>query len=227
MKTLTLSVTIVLMLTSGLFAQSDDIRAIGADMLAALSGDTERFERGMLALEALMAKTPDDPSLMVLHGNGVFARSGIAFQKGDIANAMKLWQASLDEMAKAVEMASDNVFVRARRGVPLIAASRSTPPAMGAPLTKLAVEDFEKVLQLREKDQTLAQLSLHQRGELLTSLADGWNRLGDRDKARGYFERITRELKGSIYDQKAQAWLDNKPETKNAAYFACSGCHLK
>ena len=28
---------------------------------------------------------------------------------------------------------------------------------------------------------------MHQRGELLTGLADGWNRLGNKEKARVYF----------------------------------------
>ena len=101
------------------------------------------------------------------------------------------------------------------------------PPEMAKPLTQLAVEDFEKVLEIREKEQTLAQRSTHQRGELLTGLADGWSRLGNTDKARGYFERITRDMKGTIYEQKAKAWLENMPEAKAVEYFACSGCHVE
>jgi hypothetical protein len=228
MKTLTLSVVAVLVLAGGLLAQiPEDVRSVSADMFGALTGDVERFERGMRTLESLVVKNPGDARLKVLYGTGVFARSGAAFQKGDAATAMKLWQASLDTMAEAVRMAPDDVFVRGRRGVVLISASRAMPTAMAGPLTQLAVEDFGKVLEVREKEQTLPQRSLHQRGELLTGLADGWSRLGDRDKARGYFERITRELKGTTYEQKAQAWLDDRPDAKAAEYFACSGCHLE
>ena len=142
---------------------------------------------------------------------------------------MKLWQRSMDEMAQAVEMAPDNIFVRARRGVVLISASRSSamPPAMAKPLIQLAVEDFQRVLEIREKDQTLSQRSTHQRGELLTAIADGSNRLGNPDKARAYFERIASDLKGTVYEQKANAWLENKPEAKAVDYFACSGCHVQ
>ena len=227
MKTLTMNVMFVLLLAGGLLAQEpEDVRRISADMFGALTGDTERFERGMRALESLLARNPGDPRLKVLYGTGVFARSGTAFQKGDAAAAMKLWQSSLETMAQAVEMAPDDVFVRGRRGVILISASRAMPAAMAGPLTRLAVEDFGKVLEIREKGNTLAGRSLHQRGELLTGLADGWSRLGDRDKARGYFERITRDLKGTSYEQKAQAWLDDRPETKAPEYFACSGCHV-
>jgi hypothetical protein len=227
MKLMTISLLTILILSSGLSAQRrEDIRA---DMMAILKGDTESFERGMQGLEALMAKNPADAELKVLHGTGIFARSGKAFEKGDIQTAITLWRSSLDEMSQAVEMAPENVFVRARRGVILISASRSItmPEAMQKPLTQTAVDDFEKVLAIREKDQTLAGRSPHQRGELLTGLADGWNRLGNPEKARTYFERVTRELKGTVYEQKARAWLEGKPEAKTADYFACSGCHVE
>jgi len=228
MKIMTTSLIAVLLLAGGLLAQRPpELRTAARDLLGALNGDTERFERGMQVLDSLLAKYPNDPEVKVLHGNGVFARSGQAFQKGDMQNAMKLWQSSLDEMAEAVKMAPDNIYVRARRGVLLISASRAMPAAMAGPLTKLAVEDFEKVLETREREQTLAQRSTHQRGELLTGLADGWNRMGNDGKARGYFERITRDLKGTIYEQKAKAWLDDKAEAKASDYFACTGCHVE
>jgi tetratricopeptide (TPR) repeat protein len=231
MKNTTMSLIVALLLGGGLLAQEPplDIRSAGRDLLGALTGDSEKFERGMRTLESLLAKNPDDPALKVLHGNGVFARSGQAFEKGDTQNAMKLWQSSLNEMATAVDMAPNNIFVRARRGVLLISASRSTsmPAAMAKPLIQLAVEDLEKVLEVREKEQTLAQRSTHQRGELLSGLADGWNRLGNTDKAHGYFERITRDLKGTVYEQRANAWLQDKSEAKAVDYFACSGCHTE
>jgi tetratricopeptide (TPR) repeat protein len=230
MKTLTMSLIITLLLAGGLSAQqTSDLRTAGMDLLAAMKGDTERFERGMQTLDAALAKNPDDPNVKVLHGNGVFARSGLAAQKGDMQGAMKYWQLSMEEMAQAVAMAPDNIFVRARRGVVLISAARSTdiPRQMAAPLLQTAVQDFEKVLEVREKNRTLAQQSNHKRGELLTAIADGWNQLGQPEKARTYFERITNDMKGTVYEQKAEAWLENKPEAKAVDYFACTGCHVE
>ena len=83
--------------------------------------------------------------------------------------------------------------------------------------------------QLMESAQEprFAELGVHPRGELLTGLADGWSRLGNNDKARGYFERIATELKGTVYEQKAKAWLEDKPEAKKPGFFNCSGCHVK
>jgi hypothetical protein len=186
-----------------------------------------RFERGMKTLDELLSQNPNNLEAKVLHGNGVMVRAGEAFKTGDVANATKLWQTGLDEMAQTVAAAPDNVFVRARRGVFMITASRNMPPEMSKPLLENAVADFGKVLQLREADNTLSTRTVHQRGELLTGLADGWDRLGDKEKARGYFERIVKDMKGTGYDERANAWLEHKPEAKAADFFACGGCHVE
>jgi hypothetical protein len=207
--------------------QPDEVKSLRGDMFAVLTGDVPRFERGMRTLEALLLKAPTDPQLRVLHGTGVFARAGQAFQQGDTAGGMRLFQASLDEMAEAVKTAPDDLLVRGRRGVVLIAASRAMPAAMASSLTRLAVDDFERVLDIRERNQTFARGSLHQRGELLTGLGDGANRLGDHARARTYFERIAGEMPDTIYGTRAAAWLAGKPETMSAEYFGCSGCHVE
>ena len=229
MKTITISMVVMLTLVAAIAGAQTSVtlRSAGSDLLAGLTGDMVRFERGMRTLEEILSKNPDNLEAKVLHGNGVMARAGEAFKTGDIPNATKLWQAGLDEMAQAVDAAPDNIFVRARRGVFMITASRNTPPQMAKPLLEIAVADFGRVLEIREKEHTLAERSVHQRGELLTSLADGWDRMGDKEKARGYFERIVKDLKETVYEQRAKAWLENKPEAKAADFFACSGCHVE
>ena len=143
------------------------VRSAGTDLLAGLVGDMVRFERGMSTLDEILSKNPNDMEAKVLHGNGVMARAGEAFKVGDNAKAIQLWQSGLDEMAQAVQAAPENVFVRARRGVFMISASRSTPPQMAKSLLETAVADFGKVLEIREKEPTLGERSVHQRGELL------------------------------------------------------------
>ena len=231
MKTITIGVVamVTLLALAAVVGAQDPgtVRSAGTDLLGGLVGDMVRFERGMRTLDEILSKNPNDIEAKVLHGNGVMARAGEAFKVGNNEKAMQLWQSGLDEMAQAVDAAPDNLFVRARRGVFMISASRSTPPQMAKPLLETAVVDFGKVLEIREREHTLAERSVHQRGELLTSLADGWDRLGDKEKARGYFERITKDLKGTVYEQRANAWLENKPEAKAADFFACTGCHVE
>jgi hypothetical protein len=124
-----------------------------------------------------------------------------------------------------VNSAPSNIAVLIPRAASLIAMSRFTPPQFSTPILQTAVANYEKVLKIQEP--AFAQLSAHSKGELLMGLADGWNRLGNAEKAKQYFTRMKSELPGSIYERKAQAWLENRPESKSPEFFNCSGCHVK
>ena len=220
------SIAALAVLTAGLtVAQERFDMIVRQDFFSGFAGNEEALQRGMKVTEDTLAKDPNHAEARVWHGTGVLFSSGRAFQKGDRQNGMKLWQLGLAEMEQAVRMAPDNVGVIIPRGASLITATRFMPPDLGRPALETGVADFEKVLKLQEP--RFSQLGVHPRGELLTGLADGWRRLGNEDKARAYFERIALELKGSAYEQKARAWLDNKPEAKAPAFFNCSGCHVK
>src|SRR5580765_191310 len=150
MKTITISMVAMVTLfalAAVVGAQSPGtVRSAGIDLLAGLKGDMVQFERGMRTLEEILSRNPNDLEAKVLHGNGVMARAGEAFKTGDAAKATELWQSGLDEMAQAVAAAPDSLFVRARRGVFMISASRATPPQMAKPLLETAVADFGRVL---------------------------------------------------------------------------------
>jgi hypothetical protein len=85
--------------------------------------------------------------------------------------------------------------------------------------------DYEKVLKLQR--DYYKSLSLHQRGELLSGLAEGWYGLGETNKSVEYLMRLTNDCAGSAYSKNAGSWLQsmatktqNKPET-----LTCIGCH--
>lgn len=227
MKKITMSVVVVLVTFSMVFAQQrfDSLRA--KDFQAAFSGSREAFENLMQIIDEALASNPKNAMAKVTHGIGLLRRSGDAAQKSDFQASLKLFEAGISEMEQAVQLAPDNVAVRIPRGASLIAASRMMPASMGKPLLETGVSDFERVLTMQEQDKTFSKLGTHQRGELLTGLADGWNRVGNNDKARAYFERIVKELDGTVYQKRAQAWLDDKPESKAPTFFACTGCHVE
>jgi hypothetical protein len=63
-RTMSISLIAMLLFTSALLAQLPaELQALRADMLAVLTGDTQRFERGMNTLEAMLAKNPKDPGI--------------------------------------------------------------------------------------------------------------------------------------------------------------------
>ena len=75
------------------------------------------------------------------------------------------------------------------RGAVLLEASRTLPDADQAKaLLATGVADYEKTLALQA--QYFKYLSEHSCGELLFGLAEGQHRLGARDKARLYFDRL-------------------------------------
>lgn len=217
--------TVVLMFAcSVIWAQERFDKLVRSDFFAGFAGDSKAFERAMSKTEETLAKNPKHAEAKVWHGAGVFFRSALAFEKGDYQNGLTLWQRGLGEMEAAVKLEPDKVSVLIPRGATLITSSRFAPPDHAKPILATGVADFEKVLKIQEP--FFSTLPVHARGELLIGLADGWNRLGDKEKAKRYFERITRDLKGSTYEQKAEVWLEGKPETKSHEFFNCAGCHL-
>ena len=190
-------VATLVVLTAGLgLAQQLQQRfdmVVRQDFFAGFAGNREAFARAMKVTEDTLAKDPNHSEARVWHGAGILASSGQAFQKGDPQNGVKLWQQGLDEMEQAVRQAPNNVAVVIPRGATLISATRSAPPDFGRAALQIGVADFERVLKIQEPQ--FSQLGLHPRGELLTGLADGWSRLGNNDKARGYFERIKPALR--------------------------------
>ena len=110
-------------------------------------------------------------------------------------------------------------------GAVLLEVSRSFPdPVEAKTLLATAVADYEKVLVLQAP--YFKYLSEHARGELLFGLAEGLHRLGDRARARMYFERLTGEVKDSMYGKMADAWLQD-PTGATARQSGCAGCHKK
>ena len=195
---------------------------VRADFFAGYQGDAARLERGMARCDEELAKNPDHAEALVWRGGGFMFLAGQAFQAGDTQKGMQLWQRGLGEMNRAVALAPDDVGVRIPRGALLFEISRHAPPAQGTPLIKLALDDFERSLQIQEKDGYFSKLSSHAKGELLFGLADGWARSGDQQKAREYFARLTKEATESGRVQYASAWLDGKPP---ASPGSCTGCH--
>jgi hypothetical protein len=174
MKAITTSITAVLIMTGIALAQQrfDSLRV--KDFQAGFAGDSEAFEALMTIIDEALVENPKNARAKVAHGIGIFRRAGDALQKGDMQASAKLYQAAIDEMEDAVQLEPDNIAVRVPRGAALITASRFMPAPMARPLLESGLSDFEQVLRLQEQEQTFSKRSAHQRGELLTGLADGW-----------------------------------------------------
>lgn len=193
------------------------------DFFAGLGGDAARLDRAMKRSEDELAKNPRHAQALVWHGSGLSFRAGQAARRGDLVAAAELSRRGREEMNEAVTLAPTDVVVLILRGVTLTAAARVIPdPAQARAALETAVGDFESTLKIQVP--IFKDLGEHPRGELLGALADGWYRLGDEDRARGYLGRIVAELLGSPYSDVAQKWLAQKP-LRGGPGLTCVGCH--
>jgi tetratricopeptide (TPR) repeat protein len=192
------------------------------DFFAGFTGNQEALDRGMKACEATLAADPKNAEAMVWHGSGLYFAAGQAFRSGDQQKGMDLWTRGLKEMQTAVDLAPDSVGVRIPRGAVLLTGSRFAPPDMAKPLIEQGVSDYQRAFDM-QKDH-LATLGSHPRGELLFGLAEGYGRLGDEAKAREYFDLILKDLPGTAYAKRANAWMEAK--SLPVEQTRCVGCHV-
>ena len=195
------------------------------DFFAGLRGDTARLERAMKVCEELLAKNPKHAEALVWHGAALLLQAGQAFQRGEPDTARTLSSRGVSEMEAAINMAPADPGVLVPRGAVLSAAARNVgvrDPERAKAFLSTAVGDYEKAVAAQTP--SFPQMSEHARGELLGGLADGWQRLGDEDRSRGYLTRMVAELTGSPYADAAKKWLEHKP-MKSGPSLTCVGCH--
>lgn len=199
---------------------------VRADFFAGLAGDRARFERAMKLCEETLAQNPRHAEALVWHGAGLVFLAGQAFRRSDNESGRALWERGLKEMDEAVALARGHVGVLIPRGATLSRLAGALPfRDQARALLQKAVGDYEKVLAIQTP--YWERLSVHARGELLSGLAEGWHRLGEREKARGYLRRIMTELPGSPYEAKARKWFDADSSSTRVPALSCTGCHAR
>jgi hypothetical protein len=194
---------------------------VRADFFAGFAGDAARLQRGMKVCEDALAANPEHADALVWHGAGLMILAGEAFSRQDVETGRDRARRGREEMDRAERLAPDSLSVMLVRAAVLSAsASRASDRAASQAMQRSAVDGFERALAIQAP--YLSTLSEHARGELLAGLAEGWSRLGDDERARGYLQRIVQELPDTRYQARAQAWLEDGP---SAGPLTCLTCH--
>jgi hypothetical protein len=197
---------------------------VRADFFAGFAGDRERLAQGMAACEKVLAGQPSDAEALVWHGSGLAFQAGEAFGAGQQAHGTDLWITGMREVDRAVELSPNSVGVLIPRGAMLLAATRSMPAAMAAPLLHSALANYERVLELQQ--DVWPSLGDHEKGELLFGLAEGYARVGDMDRARRYFTKLVADAPKSGQNARARAFLSTgQPPALPQNGMTCIGCH--
>ena len=201
-----------------LFADS-----VRPDFFAGMNGDDVRFERAMRLCETILARDPQNAPAMVWHGSGLLVRSVHLRRQGNVGEAELQFQNGLQEMNRAVALAPNDIHVLLPRGATLLSVSAAPlAPDLARNLLQQGVQDYEKVLALQAS--YFDKLPIHARGELLSGLANGWERLGNEVNARQYHERIVQDCPGSSYALESEAWLR---QAAARSPHTCKGCHIQ
>jgi hypothetical protein len=194
---------------------------VRADFFAGFRGDAARLERGMKLCEDELATNPTNADALVWHGAGLMFLAGQAARQQDFATAGERASRGRAELDRADQLAPDSLSVMLVRAVVLNASAPNVrDQAQGRMMQQSAVAGFERALAIQAP--YLDRLSEHSRGELLAGLAEGWSRLGETERARGYLERIVKELPNTRYQARARAWLEDGPQSGPVT---CLTCH--
>lgn len=195
----------------------------GLDFFAAMNGDQAAFQRAMSATEKLIAENPNHAEALVWHGIGTSMGGGQEAEKGNLPRAMELLQKGIEEMARAVDLAPDNIAVRIPRGAALRDMTRDMPPAMAQPLLEAARTDFQHTFDM-QKDYLDKIPKPHPLGELLQGLGDIYSRQGKTEEAAKYYGMIPERVPDTEYAKRASEWLKTR-QPLPAAQSGCIGCH--
>ncbi len=177
-----------------------------SDFNSGFRGDRIALDRAVVATQKILGGQPDNAEALVYLGSATLALSGRALlDQNDMQKGMDLWEQGNAMLDKAVLLQPDNIEVRNQRGMTLLIGSRRVPPDWQPYLLEKCLADLNRILELQQDH--FATLPARERGELLASLADAYDRSGHKDKSHAYLERIVKELPGTDYAKRAAAWL--------------------
>jgi hypothetical protein len=214
------AVAIVALAPAGLAAGFDD--AVRAQFFSGFFGDRAALEKAMTAAEAaIAASSADTAEALAWHGGGLMVQSGDRFRAGDSAGAGELWARGMGEMEKAGQLAPKNPAVLIPRAAIWFGVSRQAPPDRARPLLEKAIADYEVVYRIQRG--YFDTLNNHMKSQLLFGLADGYNRAGNPQKAKFYFEKLAALGKGVDHADQARQYLAG--ETYTVSGPGCGGCH--
>jgi len=179
---------------------------VSKDFFAGLSGDKSALERALKTCDGILTKEPNNAAAMAWQGAGWVCLSGFSFSAGDSGTGMDLWRRGFARLDQAAELAPGDVEVLITRGMTYAQCGLHSPQSKSAnEYIQKGVKDLSSALD--KIGPEFATWAADERGQLLTTLADGLQRLGRTDQARAYYKRIAAELPGTSYAEAANKQL--------------------
>ena len=190
-----LAVTLFLTLAAGAQQTERFDERVRDLFFAGFEGNIDALNEGMAVATDTLEAEPDHPAALAWQAAGWHFQSGLAFQRGDTASGLTLFDKAVAQFERSVSLAPDDLAVLIPRAANYAASAKfvSHPPTRKM-LLETAIGDYLKALELQKR--YFEHLSIHSRGELLGGTADVLWQLGRHDEARSYLQtydlRVTR-----------------------------------
>ena len=179
---------------------------VSKDFFAGLSGDKSALERALKTCEGILAKEPNNAAAIAWQGGGWVCLSGFSFSAGDNRTGVDLWRRGFARLDQAAALAPTDIEVLITRGMAYAQCGLHSPHSTSANnYIEKGVKDLSSALDKIGRE--FATWPTDSRGQMLTTLADGLQRLGRTDEACIYYKRIATELPGTSYAEAANKQL--------------------
>ncbi|HEX8198264.1 MAG TPA: hypothetical protein VF571_18870 [Pyrinomonadaceae bacterium] len=180
-------------------------KTVEQEFMKGIQGDATALESAMKTGEKILANNPKDALALVWQGGARLILARTAFYQGDFMAGSAIWKQGLDDMEKAVEFAPGDTRVLVVRGSTWYQASKEFPdPNEANRLLQTAITDFEKIIAVN--DDNFKQLPAEIRENVLLNLAEGYERIGAKTKARNFYQRLSTETTGKTRET-AVKWI--------------------
>jgi hypothetical protein len=188
-----------------------------------MADDMARFERGMQKTQEFIKEDPNNMAAVNWLGAGTVYRAVRAFDAGDAALGDRLFGEALALMDKAVAAASNDIGVRATAGGTLIVFASRLPERHYRTAIERARDHFGVLYKAQEAQ--LDKFPPHLKGEVLAGIAESELRMGNREAATTYLNKIAAGMPGTRYAQIAEAWMKSPESVTKKDRLACQSCH--
>lgn len=188
-----------------------------------LADDMTRFERGVQKTQEYLNEDPTHPDAVNWMGAANIYRAVRAFASRDDRTGDRLFLQALQQIDQASAAQPGNVGIRATAGGTLMLFAGRLPERHYQTAVRKAREQYVALYGMQEA--VIDRLPAHFQGEALAGMAEVEFRMGSRDAANVYLDKLIATMPNTRYAQLAETWR-NAPErvTKNDR-LVCQSCH--
>lgn len=189
-------------------------RKVFADFIEAAQGDDDARQRLIAACERAIEADAKNAEAIAWRGAAKMFEAGTASEEGDFMAAMRHTNASLEDLNTARELEPENPGVRMVAAQMLLSLAKYHPMEnIAKGYAKQGIEDAKAAL-LKLYDNWGKQPA-DVKGQLLSGVAEGYDKLGKTTEARDWFNRVVGAVPGTTWAEQAQAWIDAADKKAN------------